>query len=352
MDARSVLLRTGESLSLGVGVGCHLRTRGAAGGRVKARAPRSAVRGLGRPISGHPRSCGGFVATKWFVEFVRNPLIPRESQTVGRHRLVELDRDHPGFTDADYRRRRDEIARLALEYVEGDPVPRISYTEQEHDVWRTVWSRLQPLFTRYAAREVHEGVEAARLSTERVPQLEDVNQLLVPTGFRMLPVAGLIDGGVFLGHLGRGIFLSTQYMRHHSRPLYTPEPDVIHELVGHAMTLVHPLFAELNRWFGQAVEGMEDVGRLRGMLRAYWYTLEFGAVREGDTLKVLGAGLLSSFGELGRFETEAQLRPLDLEDCAARPFDPTDYQSVIYVAESMTALRDALQAFLLDGPRG
>lgn len=118
--------------------------------------------------------------------------------------LVELSADHPGFSDAEYRHRRNEIARLALGYVDGKPVPRVAYTDAEHSVWREVWSHLRPLHAQYACREYLEAGERVRLDPERVPQLADVNALLAEQrGFRLVPVAGLVSGRMFLSYLAR-----------------------------------------------------------------------------------------------------------------------------------------------------
>ena len=266
----------------------------------------------------------------------------------GAGELVSLTADHPGFSDPAYRRRRNEIARLALEYRAGDPVPAVVYTDEEHAVWREVRRNLDPLHARYACREYLEGAASVSLPRDRIPQLAEVNATIEPVhGFRMLPVAGLVSARTFLAYLGRGAFLSTQYMRHHSVPLYTPEPDVVHELVGHAATFAHAGFARLNRTFGEAVlragddhEAVEAVGRL------YWFTLEFGVLRERDGLRVYGAGLLSSFGELGRFETKADLQPFDAARVARTPYDPTSYQAVLYVAPGFAELAREIEAFL------
>ena len=102
------------------------------------------------------------------------------------------------------------------------------------------WERLGPLHETHACREWVESSKVLTLDRSLVPQLADVNVTLERSGFRMLPVAGLIQGRGFLSAMAQGVFLSTQYMRHHSVPFYTPEPDVIHELVGHAASLFHP----------------------------------------------------------------------------------------------------------------
>lgn len=261
--------------------------------------------------------------------------------------LVSLDADHPGFHDAEYRRRRDEIARAALNYRSG-PAPLISYTPAEHGVWREVWRHLDPLHARYACEAYMDAGGTVSLSRHEIPQLSDVNAVIEPLhGFRMLPVAGLVTAGAFLGQLGGNVFLSTQYMRHSSVPLYTPEPDVVHELIGHAATFASPEFVELNREFGRAAlaASPEDVERIG---RVYWYTLEFGVLRERRKLKVYGAGLLSSFGELGRFEKDERLSEWDVEEIARTPYDPTMYQSRLFVAPSFDRMRRDVLEWLAD----
>ena len=247
--------------------------------------------------------------------------------------IVRLDPDHPGFQDPVYRRRRNEIAKLALDYREGDPIPRVDYTEEEQAVWALTWERLSPLHERYACREWRESSRVLALDHLRVPQLADVNVRLGESGFRMLPVAGLISGRGFLSAMAQGVFLSTQYMRHHTVPFYTPEPDVVHELVGHAASLFHPDIVRLSRLFGEAARRADEASMKRLEL-VYWYTLEFGLVREDGELKTYGAGILSSFGEMERFAAETEIRPLDFGDASTRPYDPTRYQPVLYVSPS------------------
>jgi phenylalanine-4-hydroxylase len=265
----------------------------------------------------------------------------------GVENLVELDRDHPGFRDLAYRARRDAIARAALQYREGDSPAPVDYTAEEHEVWRTVSRELGILHARYASAEAKACAQLVALPTDRVPQLAEVNARLAQagTGMQMLPVAGLVAPRTFLVHLARGMFLSTQYMRHHSAPLYTPEPDVIHELVGHAGSLAHPEFARLSRLFGRAAEQASADG-IEQLTRLYWYTLEFGLVREGGALKAYGAGLLSSFGELGRFETQAHIENFAVEKVLATPYDPTDYQRVLFVVRSFASMGEELSAWL------
>ncbi len=247
--------------------------------------------------------------------------------------LVALNPDHPGFRDPVYRARRDAIAKLALEHREREPPPLVAYTDQEHEVWRNVWTHLTPLHAGRAVKEWRSAANRLALDRKWVPQLLEVNELTRHPGIEMLPVAGLISAHGFLSALGRGVFRSTQYMRHHSMPLYTPEPDVIHELVGHATSFLAPEIVHLSRSFGEAAL-RADPQTLSQIERLYWYTLEFGVALESGEVKAYGAGLLSSYGELGDLGRRASLLPFDLEAMARTPYDPTDYQKVLYVAPS------------------
>ncbi len=256
--------------------------------------------------------------------------------------LVSLDPDHPGFRDPVYRARRHDIARLALATGPRDPIPRVNYTDAEHEVWRTVWDKLRPEHARHACRAYNEACAALALDHEHIPQLADINLHLSPrTGYTMRPVAGLVASRNFLGSLADGIFLSTQYIRHPSRPLYTPEPDIVHELIGHAATLYRPEFADLNRLFGRAAARAPE-SALVLLERLYWYTVEFGVIDEDGEPKAYGAGLFSSFGELGGFARSAFLSDFDADEAAARPYDPTDYQSVLFVIPSFASLTASL----------
>jgi phenylalanine-4-hydroxylase len=259
---------------------------------------------------------------------------------------VELDEDHPGFADPAYRARRDELAALALDYRPGDPIPTPAYTGTEHEVWRIVSRELAGKHRQYASREYLEAVEELALPTERIPQLHEVTDRLAPlTGWRYLPVAGLAPLRDFYASFADGAFHSTQYIRHHSVPLYTPEPDIVHEVIGHANQLAHPAFADLYRLVGQVVRRLETEDALRFLSKVFWFTFEFGVAWEGDELRTYGAGVLSSFGELDHFRG-AEIRPLDWATMGTLAYDITHYQPVLFAAPSVAALVEELRAFL------
>jgi phenylalanine-4-hydroxylase len=263
-----------------------------------------------------------------------------------RRALVKLDPDHPGFKDPDYRQRRNHIAEIALSYVPGAPIPSAPYTEQEHIVWRTIWEALGPAHRKHACAEYLECVRKLSFDTDRIPQLAEVSRKIESiSGFRLEPVAGLVEPRVFLESLANGVFLCTQYIRHDSTPLYTPEPDVAHEIIGHALTLASPRFAEINRLFGEAVKRTADAQELDRLARVYWFTIEFGVLREDGEVKAYGTGLLSSAGELQEMH-KAELRPLDLVAASRHNYDPTHYQSVLFCADSFLELYRSLREFL------
>src|SRR4029450_12940473 len=143
-----------------------------------------------------------------------------------------------------------------------------------------------------------EGADRLTLPTERVPQRREVDKRVhALTGFHIEPVPGLVPTMVFYGALARRTFLSTQYIRHHSAPFYTPEPDVVHEIIGHANMLANPVLADLYEVAGRAsVRVADHDDKLLFFSKVFWFSLEFGVLHEGGELKAYGAGLLSSFG--------------------------------------------------------
>ena len=157
------------------------------------------------------------------------PVTTTDEVTAGRNDIVQLDPDHPGFRDEQYRARRNQIAQLATNYRPGDPIPDAPYTDDEHRVWQTIWKALRPAHLQHACSQYLEALRRMSFADDRIPQLREVNQRVQAiSGFRLEPVAGLVQPRVFLENLADGVFLCTQYIRHHSTPLYTPEPDVVH----------------------------------------------------------------------------------------------------------------------------
>ncbi len=258
---------------------------------------------------------------------------------------VHLAQDHPGAGDPEYRRRRNEIAALALAWKPGTPVPDVRYAEDEQNVWRTVCRELAPKHERLAIREFVEAKGALDLPTDGVPSLDLVSERLRPiTGFGYLPAAGLVPLREFYGSLSELLFHSTQYVRHPGMPLYTPEPDIIHEVIGHGHLLATPTFSEIHRLTGEATHRLQDEENLRFLSRVFWFTVEFGVVVEDGELRAYGAGILSSYGEIDEFR-DMEHRPLDIAEMGTADYDITRYQPVLYRADSMDEIREVVGGF-------
>jgi phenylalanine-4-hydroxylase len=281
------------------------------------------------------------------TQTLETPLADHGDMRMDRNNIVQLDPDHPGFRDAEYRARRNRIAEIALSYQPGSPIPDAAYTAEEQEVWRTIWKALKPAHQHHACAEYLSALKSLQIDPSRIPQLREVSERVQAiSGFRLEPVAGLVAPRVFLESLADGVFLCTQYIRHHSTPLYTPEPDVVHEIIGHGVTLASEPLAELNRIFGAAVKRTKSPEALERLARIYWFTIEFGVLWENGSVKAYGTGLLSSAGELEAMHN-AELRPLDLDAISEQKYDPTQFQPVLFCAPSFVAMYEELQSYLV-----
>lgn len=261
---------------------------------------------------------------------------------------VHLADDHPGANDPDYRRRRNEIAQAALSWEPGQPLPTVDYTDEEHAIWATVSRELRAKHETYAIRAFLEGKEALALPEDHVPQLQEVSDRLSSlTGFRLHPAAGLVPLDVFYGSLADRVFHSTQYLRHGSTPLYTPEPDILHEIVGHGNLLASPEVAEVKRLAGEAARRCETEAGLQFVADVFWFTIEFGVMHEHGELRCYGAGLLSSYGEIEEFRG-AEIRPVDFHQMATLAYDISHYQPILFACDGMAELTDRVGGFFAD----
>lgn len=271
------------------------------------------------------------------------------TNAVGVEEISLLPLDHPGAHDPAYRARRNYIAGLAGQY-RCDPnhvILDVPYTKQETAVWRHVSRKLEQAHARLACSFYLEAKRQLGISAFRIPQLGELSaKLTAASGFRLAPIEGLVETRAFLSWLGKRTMLSTQYIRHHSRPDYTPEPDVVHEVIGHIPMFTVPDFADFSEFIGKGAvvatdEQLEQLGRL------YWFTVEFGLIEEDGETKAFGAGLLSSFSELEHaFTDEVERRPFNLEEVIHTKFDYSDMQPLLFVIPSYAYLKEVTQKFI------
>jgi phenylalanine-4-hydroxylase len=272
------------------------------------------------------------------------PITTTEDGTV----TVHLDEDHPGFGDPVYRERRNHIAARALRWTPEGAIPHVDYTEAEEEVWRTVCRELAAKHQRLACTEYRTAMAELALPADHIPQLDEVSDRLRPlTGFEYHPAAGLVGFDQFYGSLADGVFHSTQYVRHHAWPLYTPEPDLIHEVIGHGGLLASPRLAELNRLAGQAARRLQTQPGRDFLAKVFWFSIEFGVLYEGDELRAYGAGLLSSYGEIEEFRG-AEIRPLDIAEMGVLEYDITKYQPILFAADGIDHLLEGVGGFFAE----
>lgn len=261
--------------------------------------------------------------------------------------INELHLDHPGANDKEYRARRDYIASLSKNFRMTGEITDVDYNAREQRVWRYVAEELEELQQKYASPFYLRAKKDLGIRTDRIPQLTEMNRRLKElTGFRLAPIEGLVETRGFLSWLSYRVMLCTQYIRHHSQPAYTPEPDIVHEAIGHIPMFTNPNFADYSQFIGHGAriatdKQIEELGRL------YWFTVEFGMVEHEGDIKAYGAGLLSSFGELEHaFSDQVERRPFDLEEVINHDYDYSDMQPVLYVVPSYSYLKDVTRKYI------
>jgi len=263
----------------------------------------------------------------------------------------DLDMDHPGWKDQNYRERRKLIAELSFSFRHGDAIPHVEYTPEEIATWKEVYSKVVEIYPGKACsiqiQRLDIMMKACGFAVDNIPQMEDVSNYLKRTsGFSLRPAAGLVTARDFLASLAFRVFQCTQYTRHGSSPHHSPEPDVIHELLGHAPMFADPLFAQFSQEIGLASLGATD-SEIEKLATLYWFTVEFGLCKENGEIRAYGAGLLSSYGELLHSLSEKpEYRPFDPASASIQEYDDQAYQDIYYIAESFEDMMEKFRRWV------
>ncbi|XP_041931056.1 tryptophan 5-hydroxylase 1-like isoform X1 [Alosa alosa] len=262
----------------------------------------------------------------------------------------DLDADHPGFKDNVYRKRRKYFADLAMGYRHGESIPHVDFTEEEVQTWGVVYRELSALYPTHACREYLKNLplltQHCGYRPDNIPQLEDVSRFLRErTGFTIRPVAGYLSPRDFLAGLAFRVFHCTQYVRHRSDPLYTPEPDTCHELLGHVPLLAEPSFAQFSQELGLASLGASD-DSVQKLATCYFFTVEFGLCKQEGRLRAYGAGLLSSISELKHaLSGKANILPFDPDVTCKQECLITTFQDVYFLSGSFEEAKVKMREF-------
>ena len=213
-----------------------------------------------------------------------------------------------------------------------------SFTEDDHEVWDLLFARQVELLGTRVVTPFLDGIDLLRLSHPGVPDIEGLNAILEPrTGWRTVAVAGLVPDEVFFAMLGERIFPVGNFIRTREQLDYLEEPDCFHDMFGHIPMLAHPDYAEMTRHVGELGSAAIAAGEGQRAARLYWYSVEFGLAREQGELKILGAGLASSFGE-AHFSLESdtvERLPFSVERAVTTPYRNDVFQPRYLVSESV-----------------
>ncbi|KAM3719032.1 Tryptophan 5-hydroxylase [Dirofilaria immitis] len=267
-----------------------------------------------------------------------------------------LNANNPSFKDKKYRKRREWFWDIANNHKHGTPIPRIDYTTSETRTWGTIYRDLKILHNKYACTEFLDNFKLLEkqcgYSDNQIPQLEDIsNYLQIKTGFTLRPCGGYLTPRNFLAALAFRVFCCTQYMRHHTDPHYTPEPDLCHEMLGHMAMFLDPTYAQLSQEIGIASLGSTEKD-CSALIRLYFFTFEFGLLAEKfsekkQNMKVYGAGLLSCFDEL-KFcvSPEAKIYRFDPNDAVETEPEIMKFQKGYFYTSTISEAFDKIKTYI------
>lgn len=218
-----------------------------------------------------------------------------------------------------------------------------SYTDVEHQTWDTLYARQMKILPGRAADVFLKGLEALDLNTGGIPDFEVMNpKLQALTGWTVVCVPGLVPDEVFFDHLANRRFVSGQFIRKPDQLDYLQEPDIFHDVFGHVPMLTDPDFADYMEAYGKGGQRAAALGMLPNLARLYWYTVEFGLVKQADELRIYGAGIVSSATEsVFSLEDPSPNRiGFDLERVMKTLYRIDDFQQVYFVIDSIEQLKD------------
>jgi phenylalanine-4-hydroxylase len=226
-----------------------------------------------------------------------------------------------------------------------------AYTPEQHAVWAELVRRRLPQLHDHACREYLDGFDQIGLREDTIPNLAEVNKRLGPrTRWNATPVSGFLPPDAFFEMLAARQFPTTTWLRSRDSLEYTPEPDIFHDVFGHVPMHAHPVFADFLQQYGKVCASLTDKDKLERMGRLFWFTVEFGVIRQDGEIKLYGSGLISSHGESTRLiegirsGRGPEIRDFNLDQVLDQKFLVSEMQKVLYAVESFDQIYEAAQA--------
>lgn len=215
------------------------------------------------------------------------------------------------------------------------------YTAEEHGVWRTLYERQTRLLPGRACNEFVSGMKALPIGGDEIPDFRRLSEVLMKhTGWQVVAVPGLVPDDVFFEHLANRRFPSGQFIRKPHELDYLEEPDVFHDVFGHVPMLMNPAIADYVQAYGVGGLRATKLGVLSQLARVYWYTVEFGLVRQRDGLRIYGSGIASSFTEsiFALDDSSPNRIRFELERVMRTRYRIDDFQETYFVVDSLEEL--------------
>ncbi len=259
---------------------------------------------------------------------------------------LELEPGHPGLGDDEYIQRRRYLFDLCRQHrLQNLGPPIIEYTPEETRIWREVSPKLDELHVKHASNIYLQAKRTLGISEDEIPQLrllsDRVNQ---ETQMHLVPAEGPIPYRIFYQYIGKRGFPVTQFIRHGSHPEFTPEPDMIHDCLGHVPPLMNRDYAELLTLIGKAASTTNRGDYVLALKRFSWFSIEFGLIEEEGQTKVFGAGILSSTGEIPySLSKDVYRRPFVTDTVIETDYDPSRMQDKLFIIPSFAFLRSEIE---------
>lgn len=275
------------------------------------------------------------------------PIDPQFMVTPPDATELELEPGHPGLGDAEYIQRRKQLFALCRKHrLERLGPPILDYNAEETRIWREVSPKLDELHQRHACQIYLNAKRELAITRDEIPQLRHLSERLRrETNMHLVPAEGALPYRTFYQYIGERGFPVTQFIRHGSHPEFTPEPDMIHDCLGHVPPLMNRDYAELLVLIGKAVSATAVGEQVLALKRFSWFSIEFGLLQEAGEVKVFGAGILSSTGEIpySLFSPEVTRRPFETDVVINTDYDPSRMQNNLFIAPSFPFLRRELE---------